>query len=499
LSQPQRNILVALAAVVASTWISPFQRGLFIGDETKYAQVIREMRATGAFFLPTLNGAPFTHKPPLHFWLIDLLTIPLGLYSMWAFVLPSLLAFVFLLWLMRRMGGPLAAFVCGTSLMVWGSAQTARMDVSFTACIALGAWMLQRFFESEDRRALLYAGVALGVATLIKGPMAPVIGVILFLLEAWRRRRLGGAPAPLPAYIGAVAAMALIPLLWFVPAMILGGDAFTREVVMKQTVGRAVAAWVHNAPPWFYLLHMPGILFPWFFLAVAALRGANRFYLSWIAAVLLPYSVMSSKLDVYMMAMIPPVALMIADYVRAERGKLANAIMLAVLAILGLTGAVTPPARLKSPDAALLSLPTVKAFFILLALSAVVGLIATYRSAFFSALAVGIAPLIAFSYASLALMPLANDIATPQRLIAALQRQRVAPEQIALYSCPYLWSRNFPRELERVRYIGAENVGTAVVIATSRKHASEIEAALRNYRLVDGVRMIGKWFDVYRR
>ncbi|HEX9493741.1 MAG TPA: hypothetical protein VGA33_10785, partial [Thermoanaerobaculia bacterium] len=124
MSLSSRIILIALILVVVSTWITPLQRELFIGDETKYAQVVREMRATGAFFLPTLNGAPFTHKPPLHFWMIDLLTFPLGVYSLWAFVLPSLIAFLFLEWLMWRMGGPLAAFICGTSLMMWGSAQT---------------------------------------------------------------------------------------------------------------------------------------------------------------------------------------------------------------------------------------------------------------------------------------------------------------------------------------------------------------------------------------
>src|SRR5205809_3203173 len=123
----------AVALVIAATLISPFGRDLTVGDETKYGQVVREMRATGAWFLPTLNGAPFTHKPPLHFWLIDLLTVPFGVYSTWAFVLPSIAGFVFLLWIVGRMGGLVAAFLCGTSLMVWVSAQSARMDVSFTA------------------------------------------------------------------------------------------------------------------------------------------------------------------------------------------------------------------------------------------------------------------------------------------------------------------------------------------------------------------------------
>src|SRR5947199_6116690 len=137
-----RRFLLILLFV--STLLTPFRRELFVGDETKYGEVVREMRTSGAFFMPTLNGTPFTHKPPLHFWLIDLLTFPLGVYSMWAFVLPSLAAFAFLMWLMWRMGGPLAAYVCGTSLLIWGSAQTARMDVALTALITLGPWPVRR-------------------------------------------------------------------------------------------------------------------------------------------------------------------------------------------------------------------------------------------------------------------------------------------------------------------------------------------------------------------
>jgi 4-amino-4-deoxy-L-arabinose transferase-like glycosyltransferase len=484
LSLPSRFTVAALAIAVGSTLITPFQRELFIGDETKYAQVIREMRSAGAFFLPTLTGVPFTHKPPLHFWLIDLLSHIFGVYSTWSFVIPSLVAFLYLLWLMGRMGGPLAAFICGTSLMIWGSAQSARMDVSFTALITLGAWMLQRFLDDDDSRALLVAGIALGIATLIKGPMAPVIGIVLFLFELWRRRRV-----PRANYVPALAAMIVIPLLWFVPAMLIGGAEYTREVIVKQTVGRAVSAWVHSEPPWFYLLHMPAILFPWFFLALAALRGANRFYLSWIAAVLVPFSVMSSKLDVYMMAMIPPVALMIADFVRRDSGgRWANGITLIVLAIAGSAGAFVKRVPVEA-----------RPLLIILAVSATVALILTSRSLILSTIAVGLVPLIPLAYAAVALMPLANEIASTQRLIAAIEKQHVPAEQIALYSCPYLWSRNFPRELERVHYADADNIGNAAVIATSRTHSSEIAATLRGYHHVDEVRMIGKWFDVYRR
>jgi 4-amino-4-deoxy-L-arabinose transferase-like glycosyltransferase len=469
LTLPSRTLQAALVVAVLSTWITPFQRELFIGDETKYSQVIREMRATGAFFLPTLNGVPFTHKPPLHFWMIDLLTFPLGVYSTWAFVLPSLIAFLFLLWLMWRMGGPLAAFICATSLMMWGSAQTARMDISFTALIVLGIWMLR-----QER--LLPAAVAFGIATLIKGPMAPVIGIVLFLLEAWRQRRF-----PRVNYLAPIAAMIVIPLLWFVPAMLMGGSTYAHEVIVKQTVGRAVSAWVHNAPPWFYVLHLPGILFPWFFVAIAALRGANRFYLSWIAAVLVPYSLMSSKLDVYMMAMIPAVALMIAERPSIIANRLTLALMILPVFFLG-----------RLPVEA-------KPLVIILVVAAAIALL-TWKSQVLSTIAVGLVPIIPLAYAAVTMMPYANSIASTERLIAALEKQHVAPEQIALYSCPNLWSRyNFPRELERVRYVDADNIGNATVIATSRVHAPEISATLRGYRRVDQVQMIGKWFDVYRR
>jgi 4-amino-4-deoxy-L-arabinose transferase-like glycosyltransferase len=480
----------AVFFVMISAFLTPFQRGLFVGDETKYGEVVREMRIGGSFFLPTLGGVPFTHKPPLHFWLIDLLTYALGLYSTWAFVLPSLAAFAFLLYLTWRMGGPLAAFICGTSLLVWGSAQSARMDVGFTAFIVLAVWMMRRVFDQNDSRALGIAGLSLAIATLIKGPMAPVIGIVLFLLEAWRRRSF-----PRTRYVPAVAAIVVIPLLWFVPAMMLGGDAYTHEVIVKQTVGRAFASWVHQAPPWFYLLHMPAILFPWFLLALAALRGANRFHLSWIIAVLVPYSLMSSKLDVYMMALIPPVALMIAELV--ERGgkwtQPLNLAMLALIAVLGVAALLALP---RFPDA---NLPGVKAMFVILSTAAVIGLIVSMARRDLSTLVVGIVPLVAFVYAAIALMPLANAVATPQPLVAALLKQNVPPEQMALYTCPHLWSRNFPRQLERVRYVDADKLGQPALIATSRAHANEIASTLSNYRKVDEVRMIGKWFDVYRR
>ena len=507
---PRPLLTAAVALLVLAALITPMQRDLFVGDETKYGQVVREMRATGAFFLPTLNGTPFTHKPPLHFWLVDLLTFPLGVYSTWAFVIPSLMGLIFLLWVMWRRGSPLAAFICGSSIMIWTSAQSARMDVTFTAFVVLAVFHLERFFERDDFRALFWCGVFIGVAVLIKGPMAPVIAIVLFTLEWGRRRRV-----PRGNYAPAILAMIVIPLLWFIPAMITGGGAYTHDVIVKQTVGRAVASWVHNAPPWFYVIHFPASLFPWFFLAcvaVAASWRTQRFLINWIIAVVVPYSIMSSKLDVYMMTMIPPLALLIARYVaswecgrparRLAPGTAANLIANGLVALIAIAALFVSPKQIKGPDAALLLLPAVKWLFIVTAVAAIVALIVTLRASLTtSTIATGLVPIVAMAFIAVALMPVVNDLVSTRPLVAALEKQHVPPEQIALYAAPYLWTRDLPPGYERVTYATPFTLAqmSPTVIVTAKAHANEIAPSLYGYQMVDAVRMIGKWFYVYRR
>ncbi|MFL6245301.1 MAG: hypothetical protein ACJ74H_04700 [Thermoanaerobaculia bacterium] len=496
----RRAPTVALAIVILSVLLSPLRRELYVGDETKYSQVVREMRA-GSFFLPTLNGTPFTHKPPLHFWAVDLLTYVFGVFSIWPFVLPSLIAFALLLGLMHRFGGPMAAFACGTSLLMWGSAQTARMDVAFAALLALAAYRIYR----AEGALTLSAGLATGFAFLVKGPMAPVIILALFAFESFRRKR-----RPIAKDALALLPMLLLPLLWLVPAVIIGGEAFWREIFYKQTVGRAVGAWVHKSPPWFYLVRAPLTLMPWFFLTVAALvrrtfdeRG--RFAISWMLAVLVPYTLLSSKLDVYMIAMLPAVALLIASYVESDDawGRRANLVTLAILAIVGAAGLVVQPHHIKGEDSALIARMDVRVLFAILLLAAIIAMVIALRGRLMiSTIATGFVLVVALGYAALFLVPMANELASTRPLVRALSDQRdVAPEQIALYVCPHLWTRGMDPSLSRARHVDADELRTAnaTVIVTRRKDADQIADVLRGYQRIGELRMIGKWFDVYRR
>jgi 4-amino-4-deoxy-L-arabinose transferase-like glycosyltransferase len=501
-----RTAAIALAVVLASVLLSPLQRELFVGDETKYTQVVREMRE-GSFFLPTLGGTPFTHKPPLHFWAVYLLTLPFGVYSILPFVLPSLIAFGLLAWLMWRIGGPVAAFVCATSLLMWGSSQTARMDVAFAALLALSAWLVKRFFDGE--RTLVAAAAAAGAAFLVKGPMAPVIFIALIAFEALRRRTL-----PRGNYVGAVLVLLAIPLLWLVPAILIGGEAFWREIFFKQTVGRAVGAWVHREPPWFYIVRAPVTLMPWFFLTVVSIVAIFRrrdelgkFGVSWMLAVLVPYTLLSSKLDVYMITMLPAVALVVARFVAVEDrlsdwGRRANLVMLALLALVGLAGLIVQPSRIRGEDAQLIARADVRAFFAVLLVAAIVAIVVTLRGRILaSTVATGLVLVTALSYLTVALMPLANEQASTRPLVRALERQNVPPERTGLFVVPHIWVRGMAPAHGRIRHLGPEQIRaeTPELLVVRRRNAEELGDLLGGYRKVDELRMIGKWFDVYRR
>src|SRR5256886_3881981 len=141
----------------------------------------------------------------------------------------------------------------------------------------------------------------------------------------------------------------------------------------------------------------------------------------------------------------------------------------------------------------------VNAILAILIAASALGLLLATRGAVASTIAVGLVPIVVLAYITVTMMPAINDAVSTRPLIRALIAQHVPPEEIALYSCPYLWSRAMPRDLERVHYVTPESLASANarVVATSRRHAIEID--LRGFKRAGELQMIGKPFDVYRR
>jgi 4-amino-4-deoxy-L-arabinose transferase-like glycosyltransferase len=519
----------AFSIVVLCAVVSLSQRDLFVGDETKYGEVLREMRAARTFFVPVLNGEPYSHKPPVHFWIVYALSFVFGARSMWTFVLPSIAAFIALALVTRALArelfgdaaGPPALFFFSTFWLVWGLAGTGRMDLLFVFCLALAMRALFRHFASRAHGALFFAALWSGFAALVKGPMAPIIVLLAFAWLSFRRRE-----RPKLSHLGALGVLLLIPALWLVPATLMQGSGYLEQLLVKQSLGRAVSSWVHKEPVWYYIAHFPADFFPWFALLVVAIVAALRrpaddarrqrleFCLLWIAVVVVAFSALSGKLDIYVLPAIPPAAMLLGDFAAArvddrhERAAIVgNQCILAILVVLGASVAVKAPRYLgRTPEGRLFDPAVISGIFVAMALIALSGLavmlMRRFRSVGASSVALAcaaLAPLVAIVF--FAMQPL-DDVGSTAPLVRTLEPLEPNGRAIALYQSPFLWTRELPESYEKVRYIGARGLVEAGepprVVVTSRPRAHELEG-LAAYERVATVRMIGKDFDVYRR
>ena len=89
---------ILLASVLVLATLQLWLRPLMPVDETRYLSVAWEMWWRGDFLVPYLNGEPYSHKPPLLFWLMHGLWSLFGVSELAARLIPLLLS-VLALWM----------------------------------------------------------------------------------------------------------------------------------------------------------------------------------------------------------------------------------------------------------------------------------------------------------------------------------------------------------------------------------------------------------------
>jgi 4-amino-4-deoxy-L-arabinose transferase-like glycosyltransferase len=323
-------------------------RDLWAPDEPDFAQCVREMRETGAWLLPSLNGQPYAEKPILFYWLMkgsailfDRLTGGWGFVNQvaaWALRLPTVLAsiaflFGFRRWTARFLQADLAdlaaMILAAVPIWLWQS-QTIQIDLLFAALLAwswlcwLGGYLLIRDHArplriQEEKTWFLGAYLSLGLAFLAKGPLALVLTLALLLaFLAWQRdfRALRAGLGP------GLLVLALVVLPWYLAAALKGGAGYAYALVVHQNLERAVRAWDHQQPIYRYLEYLAGDFFPWTLLlpalVVFLVRGGARRSPSarfLILAALVPILLLSlaqSKQGKYILMIYPFLALLLA-------------------------------------------------------------------------------------------------------------------------------------------------------------------------------------------
>jgi len=311
--------------VLAVVWFTLFFRlghlPLISPDEGRNAEVAREMKASGAWLVPTYNGVDYLDKPAFFFKAVALSLAAFG-DNETAARLPSavfglasvVLAFVFARKIYGTRCGLLAAVIVGTMPLFVMNARTVIFDMTlaFFVCGAIFAGFFAEEAEGRGRRNwYLLGAAAAGLATLIKGPVGFLIPVLVLLIYnrvegrrgVWRRLF-----TPLN-----VLAFFAITLPWFVGLCLAHPDFLHYGLVEESFHRFTTAKTFHRSEPfYFYLIIVAGLFFPWSLLlpeaAVAVWRErrakgrADRLCLIWSVVVVLFFSISQSKLPGYILS-----------------------------------------------------------------------------------------------------------------------------------------------------------------------------------------------------
>ncbi len=335
--RPRLRVAAGIAAVVALLAAlhvpAQFSRGPWNPDEPRYIEVAREMKLTGNYVLPHLNGEIYREKPPLYFWSVcaaerltgDFLSAGRAVTA-FGVALIALATGLLGAHLFGARTGVAAAAIVVTCLSVVDYGQRALIDPFFTGLVSLATYALVRSADAACAPAQAgfsaLAALLCAAAVLAKGPLGvllPPFGAVV--LGAARRGRDG---IPVVASLASVVAGAAAGFLWLgLAAQAAGseGDRYWWRLAVEQSLRRVHDSYSHKQPFWHYAVNLPWALYPWsLFVPAAAIaafreRRADRAragLLYFAAAGFLVFSAISGKRTGYVLPLFPAVAILVA-------------------------------------------------------------------------------------------------------------------------------------------------------------------------------------------
>ena len=346
-------------------------------DEPRFALVARWMVEHGHWLFPHRGQELYSDKPPLFMWLQALAYLLVGSWRV-AFLLPSLLAGLGTLALVydlaRRLWSHRAALLAAATLLVTihftYQMRNAQIDPLLVGWITLANYgLLRHLLLGPAWRWFAVGCFFAGVGVITKG--VGVLALLMLVPYAVARRR-GWRHLSMPTggwrWAGGLA-LFLVPILaWLLPMLLVAradGDpqhaAYVRDILFGQTVHRYAMPSGHLHSPLYFLgiiavdwlplsLALPWALPAWW----RRLRRRDaRFVLplGWALLVLVFFSLSPGKRDVYILPLLPMVALALAPLLAGllrKRGPrrllfaLTLALGVALALVAGLAMAVHP-------------------------------------------------------------------------------------------------------------------------------------------------------------
>lgn len=328
-----RRGALAVLIVFALVWFANLDyRRLVHPDEGRYAEIPREMVATGDWLTPRLDGIKYFEKPALQYWITAAAYEAFGVHAWTARLWPALAGFLgvlFIGYVGLRLGGPVlglySAAALGSCLWYAGNAHILTLDAGLTLwmTVGMGSFLLaQRAVRHESQLAWMWsAWAALALATLSKGLIGivlPGMALIAYSIverdwKLWRRLHLAS---------GTILFLA-IAAPWFI-AVSSRNPGFFDFFFVHEHFTRFLTSEHRRTGAWWYFVPILVVgLLPWVVVFFAALprawrasRGEDgfhwqRFALVWSAVIFLFFSASGSKLPSYILPLFPALALIV--------------------------------------------------------------------------------------------------------------------------------------------------------------------------------------------
>lgn len=335
--------LPLLLGVFLLAYLLPLgSHGLWIPDETRYAQISQGMLLSGDWVSPHFMGLRYFEKPAAGYWVIAASQALFGqnLFGVrFASALSMGLSVLLCFLIARRLWNePRKSFACALLYMsftvVAGQAGYANLDPQFTFWVSLSLVALWFALDSDRRGPRLTGwavlGLACGMGFMTKGFLAwllPVLIALPFMIwqKRWRELLVYGPVA----IIVAIA----VSLPWALAIHSQQPD-YWRFFFWHEHIRRFAGDDAqHDAPWWFYLPLLVAFSLPWVALLPSALRQAWTtrgqvrigFLLLWLVMPLLFFSLSNGKLPSYILPCLLPLALLLghtlADRLKLEQGR----------------------------------------------------------------------------------------------------------------------------------------------------------------------------------
>ncbi|MFJ3118586.1 lipid IV(A) 4-amino-4-deoxy-L-arabinosyltransferase [Pseudomonas protegens] len=339
----QRWALPLLLVAFGLFYLLPLtSHGLWIPDETRYAQISQEMLLSGDWVAPHFMGIRYFEKPIAGYWLIAIGQAVFGdnlfgvrIASALSTGLSVLLAYL----ITRRMwNDPRKSFAAALFYMsfglIAGQAGYSNLDPQFTLWVNLSLVALWFALDGRTTRERLLAwaglGVACGMGFMTKGFLAWLLPVLIALPYMIWQRRLG----ELLRY-GLVAVLVAIGIsLPWVLSIHAHEPDFWRFFFWHEHIRRFAADNAqHTRPWWFYLPLLVASSLPWAALLPGTFMQAWKdkrqaptgFLLLWFLLPLAFFSLSRGKLPTYIMPCLLPLAVLMGsaliDRINASQGR----------------------------------------------------------------------------------------------------------------------------------------------------------------------------------